>query len=181
MEEHVEDKPTRPALRPTRTLERTHERTHDGIARTVQAMLHSASRAEPGPTDHAAHAAEPRASTPSRPRVAWRALGDWRAVLAGTAVVCTAALFGPLEAGVLGLAAYRTFLRDPLAAALTDEEALAQLSESLLQRIGKALVRSTSRVSTVLYAIEIGGMLYLGIRVLRRWRVRRRRARGGVR
>lgn len=121
----------------------------------------------------AATAQRPRVTAVSRSRAVWRALGDWRAVLAGTAVLGVAVLLGPLEAGVLGFAAYRVF-REPLSATFTDEEALVELSESVLQRVGKTLVGAASRASFALYVIEAGGIVYFGYRIVIRWRSRRR-------
>jgi anti-sigma-K factor RskA len=143
----------------------------DRISRIVQRM-----KPEPASLEQALVAERSLAAGVSRPHMAWRALGDWRAVLAGTAVLGAAVLLGPLEAGVVGFAVYRV-LRPPLPALLTDEEALAELSGSVLHRIGKRLVAVGSVASFATHAIEIGGIVYFGYRIVRRWRAHRRRRR----
>lgn len=147
----------------------------DRIARIVQRM--KPTPAKPG---HARVAERSVQAGVSRPHTAWRALGTWRAVLAGTAVLGAAVLLGPLEAGVIGFAVYRLF-REPLPATFTDEEVLAELSEAVLHRIGKRLVSAASAASLAIYVIEVGGIVYFGYRILRRWRARRRRRRGAQR
>jgi len=147
----------------------------DRISRIVQRM-----KPEPAGPEHALVAERSLAAGVSRPHTAWRALGDWRAVLAGTAVLGAAALLGPLEAGVIGFAMYRV-LRPTLPAMFTDEEALAELSESVLHRLGKRLVTAGSAASLAIHVIEIGGVVYFGYRIVRRWRAKRRRLRGARR
>jgi hypothetical protein len=147
----------------------------DRISRIVQRM-----KPEPVSPEHAPVAERWLAASVNRPHTAWRALGNWRAVLAGTAVLGAAVLLGPLEAGVIGFAAYR-LLRPPLPAMFTDEEALAELSESVLHRIGKRLVMAGSAASLAIHVIEIGGIAYFGYRIIRRWRAKRRRLLGAQR
>lgn len=147
----------------------------DRIARIVQRM-----KPEPARAEHALVAERSPAAGVSRPHTAWRALGDWRAVLAGTAVLGAAALLGPLEAGVIGFAVYRV-LRPALPAMFTDEEALAELSGSVLHRVGKRLVMAGSAASLAIHVIEIGGIAYFGYRIIRRWRAKRHRLRGAQR
>lgn len=148
----------------------------DRVARIVQRMKPAPAPAKP---EHAL-VAERSVQAVSRPHTARRAPGAWRAVLAGTAVLGAAVLLGPLEAGVIGFAVYRVF-REPLPATFTDEEALAELSEAVLHRIGKRLVSAASAASFVIYVIEVGGIAYFGYRIIRRWRARRRRRRGAQR
>jgi hypothetical protein len=147
----------------------------DRISRIVQRM-------KPGPArpEHARLAERSLAAGVSRPHTTRRTLGAWRAVLAGTAVLGAAALLGPLEAGVVGFAVYRV-LRAPLPATFTDEEALAELSESVLHRISKRLVMAGSAASLAIHVIEIGGIAYFGYRIVTRWRAKRRRLRGAQR
>src|SRR5579872_1035458 len=158
--------------RDTATQVATRAAVPDRISRIVQRM-----KPEPASPEHARLAERAPAAGVSRPHTAWRALGNWRAVLAGTAVLGAAALLGPLEAGVIGFAVYRV-LRPPLLAAFTDEEALAELSESVLHRIGKRLVTAGSAASLAIHVVEIGGIAYFGFRIVRRWRAKRRRLRG---
>ncbi len=161
--------------RDTTTRVATRTAMPDRIAQIVQRM--KPAPAKPG---HARVAERSVQAGVSRPHTSRRALGAWRAVLAGTAVLGAAVLVGPLEAGVIGFAAYRVF-REPLPATFTDEEALAELSEAVLHRIGKRLVRAGTAASLAIYAVEIGGLVYFGYRILRRWRARRRRRRGAER
>jgi hypothetical protein len=147
----------------------------DRIARIVERM-----KPAPAKEGHALVAERSLQAGVSRPHTAWRSLGNWRAVLAGTAVLGAAVLLGPLEAGVIGFAAYRMF-RDPLPTTFTDEEAFVELSEAVLHRIGKRLVSAASAASFAIYVIEVGGIVYFGYRIIRRWRARLRRRRGAQR
>lgn len=147
----------------------------DRISRIVQRM--KPEDAKPG---HVRVAERSVDVAVSRPHTVWRALGAWRAVLAGTAVLGAAVLLGPLEVGVIGFAVYRA-LREPLPATFTEEEAFAELTESVLHRIGKRLVAVGSTASLAIHVIELGGIAYFGYRILRRWRTKRRRRRGAAR